>query len=106
MVLLRSQNRITDFLMILAWASHFKQIRVTFTDINLWVMVARRKYKWVEIRMTYREKGLHNVLFVSLLLFNTVAVCLELLYLPRPTLPNTCKLNIFDDHTTCTIVSF
>ena len=24
MVILRSQNKITDFLMILAWASHFK----------------------------------------------------------------------------------
>ena len=36
MVILRSQNKINDFLMILAWASPFKQRRARF--IIVWVM--------------------------------------------------------------------
>ena len=34
MVILRTRNKITDFLMILAWASPFKKKITYFIDIN------------------------------------------------------------------------
>ena len=41
MVLLRSQNKITDFLMILAWASPFNvSVRLNFTSTSINPIVA------------------------------------------------------------------
>ena len=49
MDILGSQNKITDFFMILAWACPFKQILVIFTQLKLWIAVARHNFKWVNI---------------------------------------------------------
>ena len=57
MVILRTRNKITDFLMILAWASPFKlqDLQMFSLKLNkyeyekLWVAVAEHNFMWVEI---------------------------------------------------------
>ena len=66
---IKKPKKITDFLMILVWASPFKdnirhqsaifenswptfyQIWIIFTHLKLWIASARHNFKWVKIQI-------------------------------------------------------
>ena len=56
MVILRSQNKITDFLMILAWASPFKHILDHTVFSNMFVMLRNNSGNLSNFHMAIKQR--------------------------------------------------